>query len=215
MAMAGREENIYILSRTRSPESSRGYINPQTELATLLSVPDFDVGFLLTLQPEDSGIPIAEPCYCTPGGVFVERRSVLAFSFGERNSAETFAAGIIKVSHTFMIMLAIRLRQAADGSRRFNFYCQVVPRTLVSGTACGLQLSDIVREVESRLVDIEQDIDFSSDGVLTVALGNMIPYSSTSADHGQLIKVVHVVSGNACRSAALREDTDSNISLLF
>jgi hypothetical protein len=217
MATAGREKNIYILSRTRSLETSRGYISTQAELATLFNVPNFEVGFLLTFKPEESGAHMAELCYCSSGGVFLERQSVLGFSFSGTSPAETFVAGIIKVSllgaEVFMILLAIRLREGTNGTRSFNFYCQVIPRTLMSAVACGLELSEIVREAESSSGRIWQDIDFSSDGIWTAALGNMISYSSSRLDRRQVVRVVQVVGGDGHRSDALREDTDSCISL--
>ena len=218
MAMAGTEKNVYIVSRTKSPESSRGYISTSDELLTLFSTPSFHVGFLLTLQPTENEPLMTEVCHCTPGMVFMERQSVLGVSFGRTNAAEPFAAGILNVTHLglhmFMILLGIRLQEAANGTRSFKFYCQVVPqRVLMRAASFGLQLSDIVREVESSSMHIGDNVDFSSDGVGTVALGNMVHYSSSRNGHRQIVRVVHIVSGDMYKSDALREDTDSSISL--
>jgi hypothetical protein len=78
----------------------------------------------------------------------------------------------------FMVLLAIRIREASNGAHRFKFYYQVVPQRVLMGVvALGLQLSDIVCEVESNSMHIGHDADFSSDSIATVALVNMIHYA--------------------------------------
>jgi hypothetical protein len=217
MAMAGREKNVYIISSTRSPEISRGYISTRHELSTLFDVPNFDVGFLLTFEPTAFEINMPELFYCTQGVLFMETRSLLGFSFVRTDTAQNFAAGIIKLNHvgseTPLVLLAVRLCEDGKSARSYKFYCQVVPQVLVSAVSRGLQLSEIVREVEANALHFEQDVDFSNDGVVTVALGNVIPYSISSGDYRQAVRIVHVVGLQKYRGAALEEDTDLSVSL--
>lgn len=220
MSMAGPEKNIYIVSRSRGPETSRGYISTASELSKLFTIPNFDVGFMLTFQPTDYGPFLTEVAFCTPGVEFIEKKSLLGFSLEDTNTAGKFAAVILSVTHfgpkTFMILLAVRLQEAADGTHKYKFYCQIIPQPVIDrAVACGLQLSDIVREVESKSMHVAHDIDFSSDGDATVALGNVIHYASSGGGHRQFVKVVNIVSGDLHKSDALKEETDSSISFFI
>jgi hypothetical protein len=220
MAMTGTEENIYIHSRTRSLESSRGYIITDDWLQNMFDVPNFDIGFLLTFKDSE-----ADLCYSTSDVTFLEGKGVLAFSFGGRRAGETFAAGIFNVSRQGMfkitpegrILLAIRAREEANGTLSFSFYCQAIPNTLNSAISRGLPLSEIVREVENRSLDIGHDIDFSSNGFVAVALGvSMVSRITGSSSHitdKQVTRVAHIIVAGRREHDALKEDADSSFSL--
>jgi hypothetical protein len=212
MAMAGAEQNIYIHSRTRSLESSRGYSITDDWLERIFDVSGFDVGFLLTFKDSK-----AELCYSTPEVNFLEM-SVVTFSFGGRSAGETLAAGIFNITTRQgiggIVLLGIRPREEANGTLGFNFYCQVIPQTLNAAIARGLPLSEIVREVENRSLHIGHDIDFSSNGFVTVALGvSMISDSYSRINHKQIMRVVHIVGAGRREHDALKEDADSSFSL--
>jgi hypothetical protein len=213
MAMAGTEEKIYIHSRTRSLESSRGYTIADDSLDRIFDVSDFDFGFLLTFK--NSKVKL---CYSTSEVTFLERTSAVTFSFGGRGTGATLAAGIFNIRTRLgdggIILLAIRPREEANGTCSFNVYCQVIPETLNYAIAHGLPLSEIVREVDNRSLHIGHDIDFSSNGFVTVALGvNMITDLSSRIRNSQVMRVVHIVDAGRREHDALKEDTDSSFSL--
>jgi len=61
---------------------------------------------------------------------------------------------------------------------------------------------------------IWSDIDFSSQGTAAVAFGELIHFSSQGDGQQQFVRVVHIVQGDIFKIEALKEDTDSSISLL-
>lgn len=217
MAAAGEARAMYLMSRERSPELSRGYISMEAELVALHSSPDFDYGFLLTFNLEDSQDITAELCHHTPGVAFIDNRSLLCFRFDEMHKGQTFAAGIIKVSQSDGVkcLALLALRKEAGETQRMNSYCQVLPDTYIAANVPGGWLAALVREAESCSEEIRHDIDFSSDGLVSLTLGNQTRYSYPRAGYRGFVRIVHVVSGDPRRGAALRESAECMDTLII
>ncbi|KAF8862493.1 HET-domain-containing protein [Acephala macrosclerotiorum] len=199
VVLSGIENHIYIVSRARRAEWRRGSESLRHLFYDCIA-PKFDAGFLLTSETTKNELFKTNFGYCTPGVVFDMRKSVLRFSFGLRTTAESFEAGIFDVAfgslEKFVVILAIKLRQAPDGSRTFKYYCQVVPRRVVSRHRLA-GYEDLVQEAEGKIMDMEQDIDFSSgsDGDGAVSLGNMVDYSSShNVNTRQFVRVVYIMA---------------------
>ena len=184
VAMAGKEEAVYITSGMRIPANSHYHINapikPPTQ-PTRFDIPSFDVGFLLTFDHSySSSTRVADLRYCTSDVRFVPEQSLLGFSCDPGDTNEKFAAAILQLNHAGpdvpLILLAVRRCKALDsaGVRGFRYYCQAVPQALVKAVALGLPLSEIVREAETNSLRIKRDIEFSSNKIITVALGELI-----------------------------------------
>jgi hypothetical protein len=203
VAMAGKEKAVYITSGMRIPTTSPYNINaplkPPTQ-PTRFDIPSFDVGFLLTFDHSySSSTRVADLRYCTSDVRFVPEQSLLGFSFDPGDTNEKFAAAILQLNHAGpdipLILLAVRRCKDLDsaGVRGFRYYCQAVPRALTKAVAVGLPLSEIVQEAETNSLRIERDIELSSNKIITVALGELIPYSSFNRQDWQP-QLVHIVS---------------------
>jgi hypothetical protein len=226
LALAGEEKSIHIISRPKHPAVSRGYFTVGHELPTLFNLPTIDSGFLLITEQDSTILHMA---YCTPGVIFMERQSVLGVDFGGLNVGEDFAAGILTVRHhtnpasASFILLAIRLRKTASGIPKIHFYCQVVSREMLGWEEREQrhvhvqQLQNIVTQAARESSKIMHDADFSSHDEVSVALGNIIHYSSSPDGSRQFVRVAQIVS-DACDNDVLRElkaDTPLGVSLLM
>ena len=224
MALLGEEKNIHIISRPKHPAVSRGYLNEGHERPTLFNLPIIDSGFLL-ITDQDS--PILHIAYCTPGVVFMEKQSLLGVNLGGLDVGEGFAAGILTVRHhtnlapTSFILLAIRLRKTAKGIPKIHFYCQVIPREMLGEEDCEQehipvqQLENIVTQATRESSETMHDADFSSHDNLTVALGNLIHYSSSLDGNRQFVRVAQIVR-DVCDDILmeLKADTALGVSLI-
>ena len=196
------------------------------ELPTLSNLPTIDSGFLLIT---DQDAPSLHMAYCTAGVVFMKRQSLLGVDFGGLDIGERFAAGILTVGHytnlasTSFILLAIRLRKTAKGIPKIHFYCQVIPREMLGMEECEQkhipvqQLENIVTQAARESSNTMHDADFSSHDDVSVALGNLIHYSSSPDGSRQFVRVAQIVR-DACDNDVLIElkaDTALGVSLLM
>jgi hypothetical protein len=214
VAMAGKEKAVYITSGMRMPANSPYNINarlkPPTQ-PTRFDIPSFNVGFLLTFDTTSSSTRVADLRYCTSDVRFMPEQSLLGFSSDAGDTDEKFAAAILQLNHAGpdvpLILLAVRRCKDLDipGVREFRYYCQAVPRTLIKAVALGLPLSEIVREAETNSLRIEGDIEFSSNKITTVALGELIPYSFFDREdwQPQLVRIVSIMRLPNHRAAEL------------
>lgn len=206
MAMVTVETHIYVMARARSPEMNRGYSGGHSEQFGFFDLPRFDIGFLLAFASE---VPMPQLAYCTHAGSFLERRSLLALSLDVNGSIQDglFTAGVLRLSlsdgHESFILLAARTIGISGGIRNIRYYCQMLP--------ANSTLGNTVAAIRRTCEDIHQDVDFSTDGVVTVALGNEILYSL--GDKGITVRMVQVVYNDADRSDMLRENSDFSMSL--
>ncbi|CZR63854.1 uncharacterized protein PAC_13751 [Phialocephala subalpina] len=222
VALAGPENHIFVISKPGYSE--RDSFHSKVRFLGFATAPEFDIGFLLTFETIGNGPFTTKFGYRTLGAAFNQSQSVLGFTFvnakaAENAAIEAVAAGIFDVIHDsldkFVVILAIKLRQAADGSRTFKYYCQVVPQQVVNSHRLP-GYEDLVHQAEGRIMDIKRNIDFSSDsgGEGTVVLGNVIHYSTTRYDaRQQFVRVVHIVSGDERKNEKLKDGSESSISL--
>jgi hypothetical protein len=210
--MAGKEKAVYITSGMRNPANGPYNINACLKPPmTRFNIPSFDVGFLLTFEPTSSSTMVADLRYCTPNVRFMREQSLLVFD--PKDTDEKFTAVILQLNHAGpdvpLILLAVRRRKDLDipDVRGFRYYCQAVPRTLIKAVALGLPLSEIVREAETNSLRIERDIEFSSNKIITVALGELIPYSFFYREdwQPQPVRIVSILRLPNHRAAELKE----------
>ncbi|GAB1314718.1 hypothetical protein MFIFM68171_04928 [Madurella fahalii] len=213
MAMVDRGENIYIMASERSPELRRGYITSEREVSALFSLPRFDVGFLLAFSAET---PKVEVIYSTDGLLLFEPLGVLGFNGFDILKAPTdrdiFALGVIRLTFKdgipSLVILAVRRRRISTAKAPdFTFYCQALPSEIAQ------TIPRVVEEVEIATATIQQDVDFSSDGVTTVALGDLVPYPVSVAGPAPVVKFAQVVRDDDERSDVLRENSDYSAPL--
>jgi hypothetical protein len=221
--MAGEAKAVYITSGIRNPVNSPGYISVRFKLPTRLSqfnVPRYDVGLLLTFEPTSSIRNAPDLLHCTPGVRFMPERSLLGFSWDPADTTETFAAGILQLTHIgydmALILLAIRRCKRLEywGARGFRYYCQAVPQALVNAVAMGLPLSEIIRDAETTSLRIEGNIEFSSNNTTTVALGELMPPPPPDREdrQPQIVRTVSIIGSQNHRGADWRGEEGVSVS---
>jgi hypothetical protein len=77
---------------------------------------------------------------------------------------------------------------------------------------CTLQLEDIVSQARRESEWHYQNFDFSTNGVATVSLGDMIHYSSSPDCGTQVVRATHIVS-DSYKSDLLKADHRKSKSL--
>jgi hypothetical protein len=188
-------------------------IKPPTQ-PSRFDIPSFDVGFLLTFDHSySSSTRVANLRYCTSDVRFVPEQSLLGFSCDTGDTDEKFAAAILQLNHAGpdvpLILLAVRRCKDLDSPdvRGFRYYCQAVPQALRKDVALGLSLSEIVREAETNSLRIERDIEFSSNKIITVALGELVDSSFFSRKiwQPQPVRIVSIMRLPNHRAAELKE----------
>jgi len=218
VAMAGKDKAVYITSGMKIPANSpyniHAHLKPPTQ-PTRFDMPSFDAGFLLTFQPTSSSTRVADLLYCTSNVHFMPEQSLLCFSCDSEDTDEKFSAGILQLNHTApgirLFLLAVRRYKFLDsaGVRGFRYYCQAVPRGLINAVALDLELplSEIVREAETNSLRIERDIEFSSNKIITVALGELFDSSFFSRKilQPQSVRIVSIMRLPNHRAAELKE----------
>ncbi len=208
MAMVVQESSIHVMAREISPGVQRGYISTRQEQSALFGLPAFRVGLLVVFGAQ---VPRVEVVYSSYSCDLLETRGIMTFSFPATRQESICAAAVLRLrfkdGHESFILLAAQVNEGTDKHPTPRIYCQVVPMDRDSGNAT----SQLVADVSSPSFQINQDVDFSSDGAVTVALGGAI---TNSYGGREVVRVVHVVYKDRDRCELLWESAEFPSSLV-
>ncbi len=196
-AMVAQQTSIRIMARERRPAVRRGDINTSWEWPELYGkgatanflivfaaeAPEMDVLYVdSTLKaPHTNGVLGLSCCHGK-----VDAVAVLVLRF--------------KDGHESLLLLAARRNAGTDNERAPSSFCQVLPMDRRS------RIERVVADFKSKSMQANQHVDFSTDGVVTVALGNTLSKSYYSDMAG--VRVAQVVYKDRNRCEILREKAE-------